>query len=87
MSSRAGISSAINELAAIEKMIQELMRKREDKMYEIEDMKAEAEVTQNQVEECTRTSMERLQLVGKRYALFSLCNVCFQILPCMNQFT
>lgn len=61
-----GIKTITNELSSIERMIQELMQKREDKMYEIEDRKAEAEITQQQVNECRRESIGRLELLKKR---------------------
>jgi hypothetical protein len=60
------IKLATNELSSIERMIQELMQKREDKMYELEDRKAEADVTQEQINDCRRTSKGRLQLMKKR---------------------
>ena len=61
-----GITLATNELSSIERMIQELMHKREDKMCEIEDRKAEAETTQQQITLCRQSSSGRLQLMKKR---------------------
>lgn len=62
----------MNDLASIERMIQELMQKREDKLYEIEDRKAEAEKTQQEIDNCKMMSTERFMLMGKRYSLMYL---------------
>lgn len=60
-----------NELSSIERMIQELMLKREDKLYELEDKKAEAEITQQQINVCRKESIGRLEVLKKRYVHLS----------------
>jgi len=75
------IKSVTNELSSIETMIQDLMQKREDKMYEIEDKKAQADATQVQINECKRESMKRLELLKKRYNYIEPSFSLFDLLP------
>lgn len=77
-----GISLVTDELASIERMIQELMQKREDKMCEVEDRKAEAEATQQQITLCRESSSDRLQLMKKRHNYVGTSNFSlFDLLP------
>lgn len=75
-----GINLANNELSSVERMIKELMQKREDMLYQIEDRKAEVDATKEQINECKRLSTGRLNQLKKRHCFgdsFSL----FDLLP------
>jgi len=76
-----GITFVTNELSSIERMIQELMQKREDKMCEVEDRKAEAEATQHQITLCRQSSSGRLQLIKKRHNYLRSSFSLFDLLP------
>lgn len=61
-----GLSQAKNKLAAIELKIQELMREREDLLYEIEDRKAVVEITQQEINASKQVIEDRWSILKKR---------------------